>query len=95
MEDALINGAYALFFPCGLGRMMGLDVHDMEDLVEVHVSYSGEAKSTQFGLKSLRLGRKLESGFVFTIEPGIYFSPELIEQWKKQTSTASIPVTIE
>jgi len=83
VEDALANGAHALFFPCGLGHMMGLDVHDMEDLGEVHVGYSGEAKSTQFGLKSLRLGRKLEPGFVFTIEPGIYFIPDLIEQWKK------------
>ncbi|MFZ4548758.1 MAG: aminopeptidase P family protein [Bacteroidales bacterium] len=82
VDDALANGAHALFFPCGLGHMMGLDVHDMEDLGEVHVGYDGEAKSTQFGLKSLRLGRKLESGFVFTIEPGIYFIPELIDQWK-------------
>jgi Xaa-Pro aminopeptidase len=82
VEDALINGAHALFFPCGLGHMMGLDVHDMEDLGEVNVGYDGEPKSTQFGLKSLRLGRKLEPGFVLTIEPGIYFIPELIDQWK-------------
>jgi len=82
VDDALANGAHALFFPCGLGHMMGLDVHDMEDLGEVYVGYDGEAKSTQFGLKSLRLGRKLEPGFVFTIEPGIYFIPELIDQWK-------------
>jgi Xaa-Pro aminopeptidase len=82
VEDALINGAHALFFPCGLGHMMGLDVHDMEDLGEVYVGYDGEPKSTQFGLKSLRLGRKLEPGFVLTIEPGIYFIPELIDQWK-------------
>ncbi len=82
VEDAMTIGAHALFFPCGLGHMMGLDVHDMEDLGEVYVGYDGEAKSTQFGLKSLRLGRKLESGFVLTIEPGIYFIPELIDQWK-------------
>ena len=81
-EDALANGAHALFFPCGLGHMMGLDIHDMEDLGEVYVGYGGEPKSTQFGLKSLRLGRKLEPGFVLTIEPGIYFIPELIDQWK-------------
>ena len=88
IEDALINGAHALFFPCGLGHMMGLDVHDMEDLGEVYVGYAGEPKSTQFGLKSLRLGRKLEPGFVFTIEPGIYFIPELIDQWKAKGHNA-------
>jgi Xaa-Pro aminopeptidase len=88
IEDALVNGAHALFFPCGLGHMMGLDVHDMEDLGEVYVGYSGEAKSTQFGLKSLRLGRKLEPGFVLTIEPGIYFIPELIDQWKAKGHNA-------
>ena len=82
VDDALANGAHALFFPCGLGHMMGLDVHDMEDLGEVYVGYDEEPKSTQFGLKSLRLGRKLEPGFVLTIEPGIYFIPELIDQWK-------------
>lgn len=88
VEDALVNGAHALFFPCGLGHMMGLDVHDMEDLGEVYVGYAGEPKSTQFGLKSLRLGRKLEPGFVFTIEPGIYFIPELIDQWKAKGHNA-------
>jgi len=82
VDDALAHGAHALFFPCGLGHMMGLDVHDMEDLGEVYVGYGGEPKSTQFGLKSLRLGRKLEPGFVLTIEPGIYFIPELIDQWR-------------
>lgn len=88
VEDAIINGAHALFFPCGLGHMMGLDVHDMEDLGEVYVGYGGEPKSTQFGLKSLRLGRKLEPGFVLTIEPGIYFIPELIDQWKSTNHNA-------
>ena len=82
VDDAIEHGAHALFFPCGLGHMMGLDVHDMEDLGEVYVGYGGEPKSTQFGLKSLRLGRKMEPGFVFTIEPGIYFIPELIDNWK-------------
>lgn len=82
IEDALINGAHAMFFPCGLGHMMGLDVHDMGDLGEVYVGWDGVPKSTQFGLKSLRLGRKLEPGFVLTIEPGIYFIPDLIDLWK-------------
>ena len=82
VEDAVQNGAHALFFPCGLGHMMGLDVHDMEDLGEMYVGYNGVPKSKQFGLKSLRLGRELEPGFVLTIEPGIYFIPELIDTWK-------------
>ncbi len=84
----LYNGAHALFFPCGLGHMMGLDIHDMEDLGEVYVGYDGEPKSTQFGVKSLRLGRKLEPGFVLTIEPGIYFIPELIDKWKSTNHNA-------
>ena len=83
VAEAVAAGAHAMFFPCGLGHMMGLDVHDMEDLGEQYVGYDNEAKSTQFGMKSLRLGRKLEPGFVLTIEPGIYFIPELIDLWQK------------
>jgi Xaa-Pro aminopeptidase len=83
-EDALTSGAYALFYPHGLGHMMGLDVHDMENLGEVYVGYGGRPKSKQFGRASLRLGRTLEPGFVHTIEPGIYFIPELIDQWKAE-----------
>ena len=70
-----------MFMPCGLGHMMGLDVHDMENLGEVYVGYNGQPKSTEFGRKSLRLGRKLEPGFVLTIEPGVYFIPELMDLW--------------
>ncbi len=82
--EAVKAGAAALFMPCGLGHMMGLDVHDMENLGEVYVGYNGRPKSTQFGRKSLRLGRELEQGFVLTIEPGIYFIPELIDLWRSQ-----------
>ncbi len=82
--DAVEAGAHALFFPCGTGHMMGLDVHDMEDLGEVWVGYNGQPKSTQFGLKSLRLAKPLQAGHVFTIEPGIYFIPELIDLWSGQ-----------
>ncbi len=83
-ESAVDAGAHALFFPCGTGHMMGLDIHDMENLGEEYVGYDGEPKSTQFGLKSLRLGRAMEPGFVVTIEPGIYFIPELTDQWRAQ-----------
>lgn len=83
--DAAESGAYAIFFPCGLGHMMGLDVHDMENLGEQYVGYTGDMKkSTQFGFKSLRLARPLEPGFVFTVEPGIYFMPELIDKWNAE-----------
>ncbi|MBF0235288.1 MAG: Xaa-Pro dipeptidase, partial [Desulfamplus sp.] len=84
VNEAVLAGAHALFFPCGTGHMMGLDVHDMEDLGETYVGYDGEAKSTQFGLKSLRLGKVLKPGFVLTIEPGIYFIPALIDKWRAE-----------
>ena len=83
--EAAETGAYALFFPCGLGHMVGLDVHNMENLGEQYVGYAdGQVKSTQFGFKSLRLARPLEKGFVFTIEPGIYFIPELMDKWRAE-----------
>lgn len=83
--EAAEIGAYAMFFPCGLGHMMGLDVHDMENLGEQYVGYAeGMEKSKQFGFKSLRLARPLEPGFVFTVEPGIYFIPELMDKWRAE-----------
>ncbi|WP_307759851.1 M24 family metallopeptidase, partial [uncultured Mediterranea sp.] len=81
-EDAVREGAHALFYPHGLGHMMGLDVHDMENLGELWVGYDGQPKSTQFGRKSQRLAIPLEPGFVHTVEPGIYFIPELIDLWR-------------
>ena len=81
-DQSVERGAHALFFPHGLGHMIGLDVHDMEDLGEHFVGYNEKERSKQFGLNALRLGRTLESGFVLTVEPGIYFIPELMDQWQ-------------
>ena len=84
-EEAVAAGAHALFFPHGLGHMLGLDVHDMEDLGEDIVGYAeGEERSKQFGLSYLRLAKKLEPGFVLTVEPGVYFIPALIESWEAE-----------
>lgn len=83
IQEAVAAGAHALFFPHGLGHMIGLDVHDMENLGENNVGYDNEiSKSDQFGLKSLRLGKRLKKGFTITVEPGIYFIPELFYHWK-------------
>ena len=83
IDEAVTAGAHALFFPHGLGHMIGLDVHDMEGLGEDHVGYTDEIqRSPQFGTAYLRLGKTLEPDFVLTVEPGLYFIPELIDQWE-------------
>jgi Xaa-Pro aminopeptidase len=85
VEDAVSAGAHALFMPHGIGHMLGLDVHDMEALGENFVGYSENVKrSDQFGLAFLRFALPYKAGHVFTIEPGIYFIPELIEKWKSE-----------
>ncbi|MCZ7610051.1 MAG: aminopeptidase P family protein [Ignavibacterium sp.] len=85
LNSAVKAGAHALFMPHGLGHMMGLDVHDMENLGEDYVGYDNTTKrSDQFGLSYLRLAKELKPGYVFTCEPGIYFIPELIDLWKSQ-----------
>lgn len=85
VQEAVAAGAHALFMPHGLGHMMGLDVHDMEDLGQVYVGYDDEVRPIQqFGTSSLRMGRRLQEGFVITDEPGCYFIPALIDQWKQQ-----------
>ncbi|MBW8040579.1 MAG: aminopeptidase P family protein [Planctomycetes bacterium] len=85
IEEAVDAGAVTLFFQCGLGHMMGLDTHDMEDIGENYVGYTDTIKrNPEFGWKSLRLGRELEAGFVITVEPGLYFIPELIDRWKAE-----------
>jgi len=83
VEEAVAAGAHALFFPHGLGHMIGLDVHDMEDYGENYIGYDHEvSRATQFGTAYVRLGKRLKEGFALTIEPGIYFIPALIEKWK-------------
>ena len=83
VDEAVAAGAHALFLPHGLGHMMGMDVHDMEGLGQVYVGYDEETRpSTQFGTNALRMGRRLEEGFVVTDEPGIYFIPALIDEWQ-------------
>jgi Xaa-Pro aminopeptidase len=85
VDDAVNTGAHALFFPHGLGHMLGLDVHDMESLGENYVGYNKEyLRSNQFGLTNLRMARKLEQNFVVTDEPGIYFIPPLIDIWEAE-----------
>jgi Xaa-Pro aminopeptidase len=82
IKEAVANGAHALFFPHGLGHMMGLDVHDMENYGQIYVGYNKEIRPVdQFGTAYLRLGRRLQKGFVITNEPGLYFIPALIEKW--------------
>ncbi|MEN8225407.1 MAG: aminopeptidase P family protein [Bacteroidota bacterium] len=85
MEEAVKQGAHALFFPHGLGHAMGLDVHDMEGLGENYVGYDESIqRSDQFGLAFLRFAKKLKPGFVLTDEPGCYFIPALIDMWKNE-----------
>ncbi len=83
MNHAVAKGAHALFMPHGLGHLLGLDVHDLENYGENYTGYNEKIKrSNQFGLRSLRYGKSLIKGLVLTVEPGIYFIPELIDKWK-------------
>ena len=83
-DEAVRAGAHAMFLPHGLGHMMGMDVHDMEGLDQINVGFDEETRPNleQFGTNCLRMGRRLEEGFVITDEPGIYFIPALIDEWK-------------
>ena len=85
-DEALHAGAHAMFLPHGLGHMMGMDVHDMEGLGQIYVGFDDETRPNleQFGTNALRMGRRLEEGFVVTDEPGIYFIPALIDEWRSK-----------
>ncbi|HIZ15197.1 MAG TPA: aminopeptidase P family protein [Candidatus Tidjanibacter faecipullorum] len=85
LDDAVEKGVHALFMPHGLGHMMGLDVHDMEDIGEKYVGYDLETeRSNQLGVSNLRMARRLQTGMVMTDEPGIYFIPAYIAKWKNE-----------
>lgn len=85
VDEAVAAGAHAIFLPHGLGHMMGLDVHDMEGIGQIYVGFDDEVRpSNQFGLNALRMGRRLQEGFVITDEPGCYFIPALIDQWRAE-----------
>ncbi len=84
VDEAVVAGAHAMFFPHGLGHMMGMDVHDMEGLGQIYVGFDDEVRPNleQFGTNCLRCGRRLQEGWVMTDEPGIYFIPALIDDWR-------------
>lgn len=85
VDESVSVGAHALFFPHGLGHMLGLDVHDLEGLGENYIGYDDEFKrSEQFGFAYLRFAKRLQKGHVITVEPGIYFIPPLINIWKNE-----------
>lgn len=89
--EIVASGAYALAFQCGLGHQIGLEVHDMEALGEDRVGYDAEiARSPTFGLRSLRLGKRLKAGMTVTIEPGLYFIPQLIDRWRSEQRHAAL-----
>ena len=89
-DEAVRAGAHAMFMPHGLGHMMGMDVHDMEGLGQTYVGFDDEVRPNleQFGTNCLRCGRRLQEGFVMTDEPGIYFIPALIDEWRSKKHCA-------
>ncbi len=89
VEELVAAGAHAMLFPHGLGHLLGLDVHDMEDYGDLAGYEPGTGRSSQFGLNFLRMNRTLRPGMVFTVEPGIYFIPELIRQWRERNHLAA------
>jgi Xaa-Pro aminopeptidase len=85
IDEILAVGAHALYFPHGLGHLMGLDVHDMESLGEEYSGYDEKTvRSDLFGFSQLRYGKELQAGLILTVEPGLYFIPSLVEKWRSE-----------
>jgi Xaa-Pro aminopeptidase len=77
--ELVADGVLALLFPHGVGHLIGLDVHDMEDLGDRAGYAAGRQRATEFGLRFLRLDRDLAPGMAVTIEPGLYLSPSILD----------------
>ena len=77
-EDLVKQGAHALFFPHGIGHLLSLDVHDMENFGDIAAYSEGRQRSTQFGTAYLRMDLDLEPNMVVTIEPGLYIVPAIL-----------------
>lgn len=90
VSDLLANDAHALFFPHGVGHLLGLDVHDMEDLGDVAGYAPGRQRSERFGLGNLRLDRALKPGMTVTIEPGFYQVPAILNDPQTQETYGDV-----
>ncbi len=89
-KDLVAMDAHALFFPHGVGHLLGLDVHDMEDLGDLAGYQPGRQRSDRFGLGSLRLDRPLGQGMVVTIEPGFYQVPAILQDSERRSQYQNV-----
>lgn len=89
-EDLVEMDAHALFFPHGVGHLLGLDVHDMEDLGDLAGYAAGRTRSDRFGLGYLRLNRSLQAGMAVTIEPGFYQVPAILNDPERRKTYQNI-----